>query len=179
MKFRCFRETQIGTDDVAGFDNYDVARHKLFRLDFHDPAIASYPGFDDAEATERLHGLKGPQLGKEADGGVDQDDDQDGSAFGPLSEHKGQAGGGPEKNDDEAFELIVEDDRQALGRAFYQAIEPELALPLADVDSAQAPVRLNPKPFQRIVDADGINIPEGKRSLLISNRSHPRSARKS
>lgn len=120
--------------------------------------------------------MEGPQLGKEADGGVDQDDDQDGAAFGHLSKGKGQAGGDAEKNDDEAPELIVEDDREALGRAFPQAIEPEFALPPRNLDGAQPAVRLDAQPCQRPVYADGIDIPEGKRRLLISNRSRPRCA---
>lgn len=73
MQVRSFQQAQVSGDDVARFNDHDVAWHEFKRIDISDLAAAANPGSHPRDTPQRFHRSHRAELGEKADGGIDDD----------------------------------------------------------------------------------------------------------
>ena len=104
---RRLQEAQVGRDDVALFEEQDVAGHDLASR--HEPhlAVAHDTSLRAGHPLEGVHGLLGAVLLDEADDAVEDDDGQDDQGVLGLAD-EGRDDGGHQEHDDHGARELVE-----------------------------------------------------------------------
>ncbi len=101
---------------------HDVARHQLAGGDRLARAVAQHLGFRRGQLPQGSQGLLGAAFLDDAQGGVQDDDGQDGRRFDLVAQKAEISGGDDQQDDDEVVELLPQHLQKGGGWGFFQLV---------------------------------------------------------
>ena len=113
LQLRRIDDAQIGRDDVAAFQEHDVAWHEIGGGDDRGLSASSHGGLGGAHLAKGLHRARGFQLGDEAEQRIDDQDGENGAGLDPFTESERSDHGGGEQRHEETPELRQENQPRA------------------------------------------------------------------
>jgi hypothetical protein len=138
-------QAAVGRNEVAFFQQQDVARHQPGGEHFHDRAAAPHLHLLRQQLAQRRHGLFRLVFLPEGKNAVDEDDAdyRDAEAAHALAGiellgDEGQRGAYPQDDGEEMGELAGEGEQQVLARHFLDMVGPELRQPACRLVGVEA-----------------------------------------
>ena len=128
-KILCLDETEVGRDNIATFQQDDVARDHMFRQDGFGFSLQPDPGGPRAELTKRLHGTRRAKLSEKANQRIDDEHEQNGRGFGQTAERGSHGSGSGQQPHHGALELVDKDGKHRAVRMSEEGIRPILSKP--------------------------------------------------
>jgi len=126
-----FREPHVRRDNDPRVQQHQVPGDNLRAGDGSDLSVAKDPHDGGGHLLEGLHGLFGTVLLGHADGGVQQDDEQNGDGVGRFAEQTRNHGRRDQDEDHEIPELIDKHGRERAFALFHQLVGAEFCKSIA------------------------------------------------
>ena len=122
LEARLLDHPPVGMHAVPLREEHDVAGDEVGRLDLMVPAVPDDAGERDGLLAKPVEGRGGLPFRDEADGGVEEDHDEDGPGLDAFPERQGDAAGGDEQHHHQALELMQEDLQRGSRRGLRQRV---------------------------------------------------------
>ena len=155
-------QAQVGRHQVAGFEQHHAAGHQVLGLHhLHLPAGAAHGGLRRRQLLQRLQGLVGAPFLPEADGRVEQHDQQDDHRAGQVADQARQHRRRQQHDDHEVAKLVQQALPRWARRRLGQAVGAVALLADHHLVGRQAGVKLHAQVLRQVGSMLRVGIGRG------------------